>query len=203
MNKEETILKYLDNQLSAEEKLNFEKQLSESVELQIEFRKYADKYAQIDELKEIESNQLYFNSILPRFQQKRKAQSRVFIFKNLGYAFSSLIMLIVSYTVFNLFYSENEYADLIKFAESLTTDEKIELLSTLNGETTTEYLNKFYADFYGSSIETSLADISDKNQIAVSYNLDVNNIEEIVTDEEFENIYNELLSMNIFNEEKL
>ncbi len=203
MNKEETIIKYLDSQLSAEEKLNFEKQLSESAELKIELRKYADIYAQIDELKEIESNQLYFNSILPRFQQKREAQSSVFIFKNVGYAFSLLIMFIISFTVFNLFYSENESANLIKFTESLTTDEKIELLSTLNGETTTEYLNKFYTDFYDSSIETSLADISDKNQIAVSYNLDVNNIEEIVTAEEFENIYNELLSMNIFNEEKL
>ena len=203
MNKEETIIKYLDSRLSAEEKLNFEKQLSESAELQIEFRKYAEIYAQIDELKEIESNQLYFNSILPRFQQKRKAQSSVFIFKNVGYAFSLLIMFIISFTVFNLFYSENESANLIKFTESLTTDEKIELLSTLNGETTTEYLNKFYTDFYVSSIETSLADILDKNQIAVSYNLDVNNIEEIVTAEEFENIYNELLSMNIFHEEKL
>jgi hypothetical protein len=203
MNKEETIIKYLDNQLSAEEKLNFEEQLSDSAELEIEFRKYTDKYAQIDELKEIESNQLYFNSILPRFQQKRKAQSSVYIFKNIGYAFSLLIMFIISFTVFTLFYSENESANLIKFTESLTTDEKIELLSTLNGEITTEYLNKFYTDFYVSSIETSLADISDKNQIAVSYNLDVNNIEEIITAEEFENIYNELLSMNIFHEEKL
>lgn len=203
MNKEEMIIKYLDNQLSAAEKLNFERQLSESAELQSEFRKYADINAQIDELKEIESNQLYFNSVLSRFQKKRKAQSRVFILKNVGYAFSLIVMVIVSFTVFNLFYSENESTNLIKFTESLTTDEKIELLSTLNGETTTEYLNKFYADFYGSSIETGLADISDKNQIAVSYNLDINNIEEIVTDEEFENIYHELLSMNFFNEEKL
>jgi hypothetical protein len=200
---EEMIIKYLDNQLSEAEKLNFEWQLSESAELQSEFRKYADINAQIDELKEIESNQLYFNSVLPRFQQKQKAQSTIFTFNNFGYAFSLIIMFIISFTVFNLFYPGNESENLIKFTESLTTDEKIELLSTLNGETTTEYLNKLYSDFYGSSIETGLADISDKNQIAVSYNLDINNIEEIVTDEEFENIYHELLSMNFFNEEKL
>jgi len=203
MNKEEMIIKYLDNQLSAGEKLNFERQLSESAELQSELRKYADIHSLIDELKEIESNQLYFNSVLPRFQRKQKAQSTVFTFKNVGYVFSLVIMFIVSFTVFNLIYQGNESANLIKFAESLTTDEKIELLSTLNGVTTTEYLNKLYSDFYGSNIETGLADISDKNQIAVSYNLDINNIEEIVTDEEFENIYNELLSKSFFTEEKL
>ena len=203
MNKEEMIIKYLDNQLSAGEKLNFEKQLSESAELQREFRKYTDIYSQIEELKEIKSNQLYFNSLLTRFHLKGKAKSTLFTFENIGYAFSLLIMFIVSFTLFTLIYQGDESANLIKFTESLTTNEKIELLSSLNGETTTEYLNKFYADFYGSNIETELAEISDKNQIAVSYNLDVNNIEEIVTDEEFEIIYNELLSMNFFNEEKL
>lgn len=197
------IIKYLDDQLSEEEKHNFERQLSDSAELQSEFKKYADINAQIDELKEIESNKLYFNSVLPRFHRKQKDQSAVFSFKNVGYVFSLVIMLIVSYNVFNILYQGNESANIIKFTESLTTDEKIDLLSTLNGETTTEYLNKLYSDFYGNNIETGFTDISDKNQIAVSYNLDVNNIEEIVTDEEFENIYNELLSKNFFNEEKL
>jgi hypothetical protein len=203
MNKKEIIIKYLDNQLSEAEKLNFEKQLSDSTELKREFIKYADIYSQIDELKEIKSNPLYFNSLLPRFHRKQKDQRAVFSFKNVGYAFSLVIMFIVSFTLFDLLYQGNESDNLIKFTESLTTDEKIDLLSTLNGEATTEYINKLYSDFYNNNIETGFTDIWDKNQIAVSYNLDVNNIEEIVTDEEFEIIYNELLNKNFFNEENL
>jgi len=197
------IIKYLDNQLSEVERLNFERQLADSAELKREFKKYADINVQIGELKKIESNQLYFNSLLPRFHRMQKDQSAVFTFKNVGYVFSLVIMFIVSFTVFDLLYQGNESANLIKFTESLTTDEKIDLLSTLNGEATTEYLNKLYSDFYNNDIETGFADIPDKNQIAVSYNLDVNNIEEIVTDEEFENIYNELLRKNFFNKENL
>jgi hypothetical protein len=203
MNKEDLIIKYLDNQLTTEDQKNFEKQLSESADLQKEFQKYADVNSKISDLKRIESNQHYFNSVLLRFRQKQQSKSTVFERKNFGYAFSIVVMFIISFMVFNLIYSSNEPERLIKFTESLTEDEKIELLSTLNDEIPKEYLNKVYTDYYQTNIETELTEVEDKNQIADAFNLEIYDIEEIVTEEEFENIYSELISMNFFSEEKL
>jgi hypothetical protein len=203
MNKEDLIIKYLDNQLTTEDQKNFEKQLSESADLQKEFQKYADVNSKISDLKRIESNQHYFNSVLLRFRQKQQNRSTVFERKNFGYAFSIVVMFIISFMVFNLTYTSNEPERLIKFTESLTEDEKIELLSTLNDEIPKEYLNKVYTDYYQTNIETELTEVEDKNQIADAFNLEIYDIEEIVTEEEFENIYSELISMNFFSEEKL
>ena len=134
MNREELIIKYLDNQLSPDEKINFERQLSESEILQKEFNKYANFKTQIDELKIIDSNKLYFNSLLSRFQDKMQARNKGMHLRNFGYAFAILAMLIISFAIFNIFYSENNQSDLIRFTESLTPSEKVELLRTLNDD---------------------------------------------------------------------
>jgi hypothetical protein len=203
MNKEEKFIKYLDDQLTVAERLSFEEELSQSVDLQSEFKKYVNINLQISELKKFESNQLYFNSLLTRFREKRKIQSKAFNFRKVGFAFSSILMLVVSFMIFNLNYSENESMDLFTFTESLSPEEKIELLKTVNDETSTAYLIRLSPDFIKNNLEDGLVDIADKNQIAISYNMDLDNFEEIITAEEFENIYTELLSMTFFNEEKL
>jgi hypothetical protein len=89
------------------------------------------------------------------------------------------------------------------FAESLSIEEKIELLGSLNGNSSVDYLNELFSDPVQVNFETTVAEIYDKYQIADSYNLYVRNIEEYVTEKEFENIYKELISLNFLSEEKL
>jgi uncharacterized protein (DUF2164 family) len=204
MNKEELIVKYLDDQLSSKEKRNFEIELNNSEELQKVFQRYKDLKFKIDELKQIDQKELYFNSILPSFHQKLEKQQKRTVYKNLGYAFSLLFMFAVSFIVFNLFYAENKNpTDLIQFAKSLTEDEKIELLSTLNGDFTTEYFTEQFSEYYNQNIENTLSVIEDKNQLAVLYNIEIENPSDYLSEQEFEKIYNEIINMNFFSEEKL
>jgi len=57
MSIEETIVKYLDNQLTQDEKNNFEKELSSSVKLKNEFLKFQSVRLKTDEIKLIGSNE--------------------------------------------------------------------------------------------------------------------------------------------------
>lgn len=204
MNKEELIIKYLDDQLSSEEKKAFEIELNSSEELQKEFQSYKKLNFYIDELKQIDQNELYFNSILPRFQERMITRKKSPFVQKFGYAFPFIFMFALSFVVFNLFYSSNTIStDLVNFTQSLTDDQKIELLSTLNGDFTTEYFTEQYSEYYHQNIENTLSVIEDKNQLAVLYNIEIEEPSDYLSEQEFEKIYNEIISMNFFNEENL
>ncbi|MBT8378191.1 MAG: hypothetical protein KJN64_03065 [Ignavibacteria bacterium] len=203
MKTNEKIIKYLENQLTAKEKVKFEKQLAESKELQKDFKRYAFVNLQISELKNLESNPLYFNSILPKFWQKQQTHSKAFVLKKYASAFSAVIMLVFSFIFISLIYSEGGTTNMIQFAESLTEDEKIEVLKSLNGNTTTEYLNELYIETIKTNIETELSKVEDKYLIPDAFNVEIKNIEDFITEDEFDNIYYELIGTKFLKEEEL
>ncbi len=207
MSIEETIIKYLDNQLTEEEKNNFETELNNSVKLKNEFLKFQSVKLKTDELKQIETNEAYYNSIIPRFRNKLKINSGKIIYKKIAFALSILIVTAISYMVYYTLYVKMDSGyDLAEFTESLSDKEKLELLEELDINSdvySEEYFNNLNSEDYKSALQESLIDTEDKKQLAELYDIEITEPAEFISYQEFELIYDELLNMNFFKEEKL
>jgi hypothetical protein len=204
MKTDEKIIKYLDNQLSEKEQELFEEELKNSEELRNAFQKYKSVKNSFDEIKEIESNELYFNSLLPGFRAKLGKKLKESFRKNIGIAFSVLVMFIFSFSMFNIFYDSSVRSlSLEEFTASLTEEEKIELLNSVNDELTSDYLDEASSSYYQPDFDETIISNEDKYQLALNYNIELEETAEYLSEQEFERIYNEIISMKFLSEEKL
>ncbi len=200
MNNDEKIIKYIDDQMSYNEKKIFEREILESEELQRELHTYRSIKNKIGKVKNIEVNESYFNSILPRFLGKYDKRSQPNIYKRVGYAVSVIAMFIFSFSLINLIYNEKEDSiELIEFTRSLNENEKIELLTNLNGELESEYFEEFYTKYFTNDLSKTINTFEDGNLIAETYDIDFEEPAEYLTARQFENIYNELISLKFMN----
>jgi len=135
MKLDEKIIKYLTNELSTEERANFDKELSSSEIVREEFIKFLKVKNEIKLSKENNINKDYLDSIVPEFRSKVNNSKPIGIQKNIGYAFGALLVLISSFLIFNNITSSNDSKNsLEQFTESLDEQQKIELLESLNGD---------------------------------------------------------------------
>ena len=87
MTTDERIIKYIENELSKNERTAFEIELNNSAELREELNKYLGVKRETGNLKELKLNPLYLDSILPEFRNKLNPSKTFSVKKNLGYAF--------------------------------------------------------------------------------------------------------------------
>ncbi|NNJ53954.1 MAG: hypothetical protein HKP17_12360, partial [Ignavibacteriaceae bacterium] len=66
-----------------------------------------------------------------------------------------------------------------------------------------EYLNELYIETIKTNIETELSKVEDKYLIADAFNVEIKNIEDFITEDEFDNIYYELIGTKFLKEEEL
>lgn len=93
-NKEEIILKYLDNQLDDAEYQEFEKRIENEPLLIKEVEKYRSSLNDlklIDSQVRNESDNIYFSTIIPSFNKKREKEKRFYIFKP-SYIYSAIVV---------------------------------------------------------------------------------------------------------------
>jgi|GEM_PF-5642638 len=189
---DERIIKYIENELTRQERDSFESELNKSAELKREYQKYLNVKVEVDKLKELKLNSEYLNSILPEFRNKLDAQKPFSYRRNLGYAFGVMVVFIaVAFLLRNFLSTASEITDLQKFAQSLNETQQIELLETLNGDT----------ELYNLVEESKLtnliaANLQIDNEIAEAYNIQYNDLVEGLSSKEIEIIYNEILMSN-------
>jgi len=135
MKLDEKIIKYLENELSTEERANFEKELSSSDFVREEFNRFSKVKNEVKLSKEYNIDKDYLDSILPEFRNKIDRNKYRYIRKNLVYAFGVLLVLISSFLIFNKVLNNNDASNsLQQFTESLDEQQKMELLESLNGD---------------------------------------------------------------------
>ena len=100
---DERIIKYIENELTSEERIAFEFDLGNSLELKEEFEKYLRVKNETDELNTLKMNPLYLDSIIPEFRNKLRKPKSVSIKRNLSYAFGVMLVFIVSIVILNNF----------------------------------------------------------------------------------------------------
>ncbi len=163
MKNDERIIKYLENELTPEERVAFENDLINSTELKAELEKYLIVKKETVNLKEVKLNQDYLNSILPEFRNKLDLPKTTSVKRSLGFAFGVMLVFVISVVILQKIFTNNSKLSEVKeFTESLNENQRIELLENLNGN---------LEDYY--QISDNSAEMELKNLIQA--NLRINN----------------------------
>ena len=196
MTTDERIIKYIENELSKNDRTAFEMELNNSAELREELNKYLGVKTETDELKKIKLNPLYLDSILPEFRNKLNPSKTFSVKKNLGYAFGIMILFILSIAILkNYFIGETESTDLKEFTQSLNEDERIELLENINDDSEIYYLiSENISESQLSNLFSANLEIN--NKVAEAYNIEYYEIVDDLSEDEIEVIYKEILNTN-------
>ena len=196
MTTEERIIKYLENELSPEERNKFESDLNNSVELREYLNKYLKVKTETDELKKLKLNSLYLNRLIPEFRQNLDSPKSVSIRRNLGYAFGIMVIFILSISILkNLFSSESPTIVLQEFTQSLNENQKIELLEDLNGDA--EVYNLISENISDNELSNLLtAELEINNEVAEAYDISFNELIVGLSQQKIDEIYTEILNRN-------
>jgi len=203
MSNDEKIIKFVNNELTPEEKISFEAELKESNQLKAEYEQYEKIAHQIRASKSARLSKNYLNTILYEFHNK-KIKSRSITGKaKFGYVFAILLAFFVSVIIFNnVFWQKSEVVSLQEFTESLNENQKEELLENINGDM------EDYILLAGNEGEIELtdllqSDLSINNDIAEVYDINYTELVGELSPVEAQRIYNEILSKNFSNEVNL
>lgn len=196
MKTDERIIKYLDNDLTTEEKTVFEKEMESSRELRDEFQKYVSVKEDITKLKGLKLNPDYIDSILPEFYNRRLTGKKETIRKSLSYAFGVMLIFIISIAVLRIFFnSHNDPKNIEEFALSLNENQKAELLENLNGNSAVYNL---IPD--NDLVQLLQADLEINSDVAEAYGIGYKEIIGNLSDNELEIVYQEILNKNFLEE---
>ena len=196
MTTDERIIKYIENELSKNDRTAFEMELNNSAELREELNKYLGVKTETDELKKIKLNPLYLDSILPEFRNKLEKRKSLSLKKNLGYAFGIMLVFILSIAILkNFFISETESTELKEFTQSLNENERIELFENLSDDS--EVYNLISENVSESQLSNLFsANLEINNEVAEAYNIEYYEIVDDLSEDEIEIIYKEILNTN-------
>ena len=196
MTTDERIIKYIENELTSEERIAFELDLENSLELKEEFKKFLRVNNETDELNKLKLNPLYLDSIIPEFRNKLETPKLVSVKRNLGFAFGVMFVFILSIVVVNnLLNDEVELNEIEEFTQSLNENQKIELLEEINFESN-DY-NIISENISDKELVDILAtDIEINSEVAEAYNIGFNELMAGLGQQEIEKVYSEILNRN-------
>jgi len=204
MNKyDKLIVKYFDEQLSADERKEFERELEINTDLNNAF----ENYRKVDELFSTENelliNQDYFNGIVPRFRQKLEKETYIFPFRKIGFSFATILVIISSYLlVQNFFFNQGLTNDSVQsITHNLSEEEMNELADYISDDfwdpiSDQEEIQMFEeTDF---SLEGIVANVSVEEGVLILSDYQINDIYSLGDENELELAYNEILTKRIY-----
>ena len=196
MTTDERIIKYIENELTTEERSTFEFDLGNSLELKEEFEKYLRVKNETDELNTLKMNELYLDSIIPEFRNKLETPKSVSIKRSLGYAFGVMLVFIISIAVLNNFLSdESGLNELEEFTQSLNENQKIELLEEINLESNNyNIVSENISD--KELVDILVTDIEINSEVAEAYDISYNELMAGLSRQDIEKVYSEILNRN-------
>jgi len=200
MKTDEKIIKYLNDELTQEDRISFEADLKNSSHLRGEYELYLKLLQNIKLSKEVQLNKNYLNAIIPEFRSKTYSKNLV-VFKNkIGYSFAVVIAFIISFLIFKNIYLENsEESSIQSFTESLNENQRIEILENLNGD------DEDYVLGSNNITNTILADLIQAElkinyEIAEVYDISYSELVDDLSQAEADKIYKEILNKNFSKE---
>jgi hypothetical protein len=200
MKTDEKIIKYLNGELTHEDRISFEADLSNSPHLRNEYELFLKLEQNIKLSKEVRLNQNYLNAILPEFRSKPYSNNSVVFRNKIGYSFAAVIALLISFLIFkNIYLKNSEISSIQSFTESLNENQKIEILDNLNGDNE-EYV---LASNNVTNIELTnvlQAELKINNEIAEVYDISYSELVDDLSQAEADKIYKEILSKNFSKE---
>ena len=204
MNKyDDMIIKYFDDQLSVDERKQFERELETNTELKDAFENYRKVNELFSTKEELMVSKDYFNDIVPRFRQMLDKESYVFPIRKIAFAFVTILLIISSYLLFqNYFFNQSVTNYSI---QSITNDLSEEELNELADYISDDYWNSISGeekllmleerDF---SLEGVIANLTEEEGMMILSDYQINDIYAFADEKELEQAYNEILTKRIF-----
>ena len=202
MNSDERIIKYIDRELTEEEKALFEKDLSRSEALRKELAEYKKVLTSFDEQKSFETESKYFTNLVPLVREKLRQRETINPFRKLGYAAAFVLLFIAGYFIFQpLFFSSTENILTIEeFAENITDADLDETIDYLIENGGTELFDDNLYNFDEDDLENIISASTYETKLAIIFDFGINDFSADIPETEKEEIYNELINKN-FNSE--
>ena len=203
MKTEDRIIKYLEDELTAEERIVFETDLNNSSQLREEFEKFLRVKKETLYLIEMDLKQYYLDSIVPEFRSNLSLPKASSVKRNLGFAFGIMLVFVISAVILqNIFNETTEFNEVQEFTESLNENQKIELLESLNGDLEDYY--KISDNDTGIELTNLIqTDLKMNSEVAEAYDINYTELVDELTASEAEKIYEEILNKNFSEEVKL
>jgi hypothetical protein len=204
MNKyDDMIIKYFDDQLSIDERKEFERELDINTELKDAFENYRKVNELYSTKEELMVSKDYFNDIVPRFRQMLDKEAYVFPIRKIGFTFATILLILSSYLLYqNYFFNQSSTNYSIQsITDNLSEEEMNELAdyisddywNQISSEEKFQLLNE--TDF---SLEGVVADLSEEEGVMILSDYQINDIYSIADEKELEIAYNEILIKRIF-----
>jgi len=204
MNKDERIIKYLEGELSEEEKSSFEKDLSLSEDLWNELADYKKVLAAFDEQQSFETEKTYFNNLVPAIRKKLDQSETTNPLRKLGFAAAFILIFIAGYFIFQpLFSSSGNILTMEEFADNLTDAELNDLIDYFVTENETELTDEEIYNFEEEDLENIIYASTYESKLAIISDFGINNFLIDIPETEKEEIYDELINKNFSSEVNL
>lgn len=193
---DEKILEYLDGQLNEDEKILFEKEIISSTELKKIYEEYISVQSKLNEFKDIQVDETYFNGIVPEFRKRleiKKKARRIFLF---SFA-NSLAAIIILYFVLS---PNGNNLNLDEAAKNWTENDfnyAIEYVAQQNiGVDIIDDYNTTEIDSVISSMLTDELNLS--NNSTVYNTIDYNTLSTQMNSNDINYLYKEILNKKYF-----
>jgi hypothetical protein len=193
------IIKYIEGDLSLQEKFSFEEELKNSQELRNELLRYENFNSLLNETKNPNPDQTYFNSILPEFRKRLEGRKQKRSLSKIAYAFPAAAILFLIF--FFLINNRNEEVFLNQNVNSRTLSDTrnyglmdFSVEDLLPSTFTSNEKEKFNTEL-NSIIEKELNVSSDSAKYIVADQiLDYNTILDNLSEKDAERVYNDILN---------
>ena len=203
MNNKDKIIRYFDNQMSAQEKELFEKELNNSPDLQREIEDYK---LFLSSFKKIELKEDYVNNVVPKFRERLDKQSKPKILSiRFAIAGSTLAAIIIAVLLFSNSPKNTNTESIQQLASQMTTEDVNAAANTYLNNINLSDLNINSSEAYDSVFtnildkELNIGNNSNLNLIS-SNNTSLSQLEQYISDEDANNIYKEILNKQFFKE---
>lgn len=197
------IIDYIDGQMNSKQKEDFEFELKDSIQLQKELEEYKSLFNSVEVEKSRVIDKDYAESIIPAFRERIEKNRPFLFYKKLAYSmsvFSLAALVILLLTLFSstdenrqsdLFADNSERNDIELYIEQISADD---LISSYR-ESQPEILDSVYKNHYSREIISN--DYAVENLFAIN-DINYQELESILSDEEMDFVYNEILNKEFF-----
>ena len=190
----EKVLKFLAGLMTDEEKRGFETELNSSVQLKLLLEKYSKNVSDLKKLSEVELDESYFNTLIPKMRKKLDAGKN----RSLIYRFAPAIPAVALsfFILINILYLDFKSGG--NFDDTLA-----QLVAGSDSSTISEFVNDYsysllddYSAVY-SLPEDYYTEIELTEQMRAEV-IDAYNLYENLSDEDVDYIYKSLIDKKIF-----
>ncbi len=197
---EERFFNYLNNKLSDFEKTELEKELNNNKAFYQEFQDYKKLAIKINDSSDVKLNDDYLNGVIPRFREKLHHKNNLILKPAIGFALGIVVMVLGYLTVIQL---KSDNVEDLKFTErtydATELDPYLDYFDLPGKSDLTDYQIPEIDSVYNKNLEQNIRNllIEDGNKgYELIADLSYTEMEDILSDQQFEDLYLQLSETN-------